>query len=134
MLPMAGCGESDQLSSPSANRLRALATVYLDYAAVNGTGPANERQLHKHVSNVPGFLLDEVGVNPEAGAAAFVSERDGEAFVIRYGIGISQALGTEAPVIAYEKTGKDGTRFVAFANGDVNCVDEVAAKELMHGK
>jgi hypothetical protein len=133
MPPMAGCGDSD-LSSPSANRLRVLAAVYLDYAAAKGTGPENEKQLHKHVRNVPGFLFDAAGVSPDAEADAFVSERDGETFVIRYGVGISQAPGDDAPVIAHEKTGKDGTRFVAFANGDVNCVDEVAAKELMHGK
>ena len=133
-ISVAGCGNSDDLSSPAANRLRTLATVYLDYAVAKGTGPANEQQLHKHVQSVPGFLLEAGGVNPKAGSAAFVSERDGEQFVVRYGVGISQAEGDEAPIIAYEKTGKDGTRFVAFANGKVDCIDDIAAMELMHEK
>jgi hypothetical protein len=133
VLPTAGCGESE-LSSPSANRLRALTAVYLDFAAAKGTGPTSEQQLRNHVENVPGFLLDAAGVASDVGRTGFVSERDGESFVIRYGIGVSQAPGNEAPVIAYEKTGKDGKRFVAFANGDVSCMDEVAAKELMHEK
>lgn len=82
---------------------------------------------------MPAFLSAECRVKPRAGGSAFISERDGEPFVIRYGVGISQAKGDAKPIIACEKKGKDGTRYVAFANGDVDCVDEVAARELMQG-
>jgi hypothetical protein len=131
LLLAAGCNDSAELSSPTAKRLRVLATAYLDYAVAKGTGPENQKQLQGHLRNVPGFLLEAGGVSPETGQAAFVSQRDGEPFVIQYGIGV--ACGSEAPPIACERTGKDGTRLVAFANGQVACVEEVAAKELMHG-
>jgi hypothetical protein len=77
-------------------------------------------------------MLEAGGINPKAEPASFVSERDGEQFVVRYGVGVSQAKDNEAPIIAYEKTGKDGTRLVAFANGKVDCMEDVAAMELMH--
>ena len=112
--------------------MRGLTAVYLDFAVAKGKGPANEQQLRKHIRNVPAFLIEASGIDPRSSAAAFVSERDGEPLVIRYGVGISQQKGSIAPVIACEKKGKDGTRFVAFANGHVDCLDEVAAKELMH--
>jgi hypothetical protein len=128
-----GCDRSDSLSSPTALQLQDLATVYIDYAVAKGAGPANEQQLRKHVGNVPAFLM--VSKDSKVGTATpnYVSKRDGEPFVIRYGVGFCPAEGDDAPVIACERSGKDGTRLVAYANGEVACLDEVAARELMHG-
>jgi hypothetical protein len=129
-LVAAGCDQSAELSSPTAERLRTLTYAYLDYAVAKGAGPANEQQLRAHLRNVPAFVLEAGGVSPEAGPSAFVSERDRQPFVFHYGLGVS--CGPEADVIACEQRGKGGVRLVAYTNGKVDCVDDVAAKELMH--
>jgi hypothetical protein len=125
----AGCGQTAELSSPTAQRLRALVYAYLDYAVAKGAGPANEEQLQAHLKNVPGFVLEAGGLSLEQGQTAFVSERDGQPFLIRYGLGVS--CGSEAEVIACEHSGKGGKRLVAYTNGKVDCVEKVAAKELV---
>jgi hypothetical protein len=126
-----GCG-ADELASPTAARLKGLATVYLDYAVPkNGKGPANEQVLRKHMRSLPDFVLRTNGVDPEALDALFVSERDGEPFVVLYGISISGMSGTKAPLLAHEKTGKGGKRLIVFANTKVELVDDARLQELM---
>jgi hypothetical protein len=125
----AGCDQSAELSSPTAERLRVLTYAYLDYAVAKGAGPANEEQLRAHLRNVPAFVLEAGGMSAATATAAFVSERDGQPFVFHYGLGIS--CGPQAEMLAYEQRGKEGFRLVAYTNGKVDCVDDVAAKELM---
>jgi hypothetical protein len=126
-----GCG-SNELDSPTANKLRGLAKLYLDCAvSKSGPGPANEEEFKKHLRRLEGFVLKMNGVDPAALDEAFVSERDGEPFVIRYGVSIGHISGTSAPLVAHEKTGKNGKRLVAFANAKVEAVDEARFQELM---
>lgn len=126
----AGCGSND-LESSTAVRLRALATLYLDYAVPkNGKGPANEREFKKHLRGLPAFVLEMNGLDANTLDTAFVSERDGEPLVIHYGLSITQISGTSAPPLAHEKTGKNGKRLVAFANTKVELVDESRLQEL----
>jgi hypothetical protein len=132
VLVAAGCNDSAELTSPTAKRLRMLMNAYLDYAVAKGAGPANQSQLQAHLANVPGFLLAAGGISPETKDEAFRSPRDGEPFIIQYGLGVTCA--GDAPPIACERTGRDGTRWAAFANGKIARIDEVAAKELMQGK
>src|SRR6478672_11820177 len=113
-ISLAGCSRSDPLKSPTAARLKGLATMYLDYAAAKGGGPPSEAEFKKHLHRGEKFVLQGNGVDPNAIDATFVSERDKEPFVVLYGVGISQISGTSAPVVAYEKTGVAGKRLVAF--------------------
>ncbi|HEX2473540.1 MAG TPA: hypothetical protein VHK01_02270, partial [Lacipirellulaceae bacterium] len=53
----------------------------------------------------------------------FISERDGEPYVIFYG---QRPAGVAADVVAYERTGVDGKRFVGDSVGGVGEVDEQA--------
>jgi hypothetical protein len=125
-----GCG-SDELSSPTAARLRGLATLYMDCAvARNGKGPASEQDFKKHLKNLPDHVLSSNGLDPRATDAAFVSLRDEEPFVVLYGITITRISATSAPLVAHEKTGRNGKRLVAFANGKVDHVDEARLQEL----
>jgi hypothetical protein len=124
MLSANGCAQSDPLASPNAVTLRRVACVYLDYAAAKGGGPANDAQLLAHAKNVALFDPLATGSDPLAGDAPLISQRDGEALVIRYGVRVSLARGLNAPPIAFENSGMNGTRLVAFANGKVACVDE----------
>jgi hypothetical protein len=129
ILAATGCNESSELSSPAARRLHVLATVYLDYAAAKGSGPANRQQLEAHFQNAPAFLLSGEDVAANDGNTAFTSPRDGEPFLISYGKQF--AFRDNAPIIACERTGKDGTRLAAYANGRIDLIDESAAQELL---
>ena len=126
----AGCG-SDARKSPTPGKLKALGNFYLEYAASNrNKGPANEQAFKRHLRGAPDFVLKNAGLDPGAIDAAFVSDRDQEPFVILYGIQISQISGTSGPLIAYEKTGKNGKRLVGFANGKAELVDDARLEEL----
>jgi len=129
-----GCG-SDELNSSTAVKLKALGTLYLDYAvAKRGQGPSSEKVLKSHMRSLPDFVLQMNGVDPGGIDAVFVSDRDQESFVVLYGITISGVSGTSAPLIAYEKTGKKGKRLVVFANTKVAYVDESQLPGLMSAK
>jgi hypothetical protein len=131
---MAGCGGPDPLKSPAAARLKGLATMYLDFAAAQGTGPPNEEAFRKHLKKVERFVLEMNGVDPKAIDDSFISPRDKQPFVIIYGVGIGQISGTSAPVVAYEKTGVNGRRLVAFANTKLDHVDDARLEELKSKK
>jgi hypothetical protein len=126
-----GCG-ADELNSPTANRLRGLARVYLDYAVPrNGKGPESEEALKQHMRALPDFVLQTNGIDPGAIDAAFRSERDGEPFVVRYGTSIGTISGNSTVVVAHEKTGKKGKRLVVFVSGKVELADEARLQQLI---
>lgn len=127
-----GCNESPELTSPAARRLQALSTTYLDYAAARGAGPSSRQQLQAHFQNVPGHILSAAEVSPKEAGAVLISPRDGQPFIIRYGVGLS--IGTNVSMIACERSGRDGTRLAAYADGRIALVGDDAAKELMQGE
>jgi hypothetical protein len=131
---IAGCGGSDALNSPTAQRLRALANMYLNYAAARGGGPDSEQTFKKYVRSADRIVLDMNGIDPNAIDTLFVSERDQQPFVVNYGVAITRISGTSAPLVAYEKTGKNGMRLVAYANTKVEHVNEAKLQELISAK
>ena len=124
-----GCNESDPLTAVTVSRLKDIATVYLDYAAAKGAGPLSVNQLHQHMQNTAGFKLS-TRPHENGDTAIFKSARDGQPFVIRYGVNVCQDPGSTAPPIAFEREGRDGTRYVALANGEVTSIAEEVASEL----
>jgi hypothetical protein len=133
-LAAAGCG-GDELNSPTAIKLKGLANYFLDYAASQGgKGPPNEQALKKHLRSFPADVLHANGVDPAAIDGLFVSDRDGEPFVVLYGTGIGRISGTSAPLVAHEKTGKNGKRLVVFANTKVELADDARLQELIAAK
>jgi hypothetical protein len=124
-----GCSKTDQRDLQTADRLRIIVAAYLDYAVAKGTGPTNELQLRKHLSRTLAFVAAKSqGLDD---ATLLLSGRDGKPFAIEYGLQVSLAPGTRAAPIAYEQQGEEGTRFVAFANGVVDCVDETTIQPLL---
>jgi hypothetical protein len=125
-----GCG-SDEVNSPTAVKLRGLANLYLDYAvARNGQGPAGEQAFRKHIRGMPDFVVKNNGLDPDSLDSAFVSQRDQEPFVVRYGTRITDLRGDSRQVIAHEKSGKNGKRLVVYASTRVDLVDEARLQEL----
>jgi hypothetical protein len=134
LVAASGCG-SNELESPTAMKMKALANFYLEYAvAQKGKGPANEAALKKHIRSVPDFILKTNGVDPSGVDALFTSERDQEPFVVAYAGAISRISGDSTQVIAHEKTGKNGKRLVVYASAKVDLVDEARLKELTGAK
>ena len=131
LILVAGCGGVNELDSPTAAKLKALGNFYLEHAASHGKrGPADEKEFKKHLRGAPDFILKNYGLDPDNIDAAFMSERDQEPFVVFYGQGIGSVSGHSAPLVAHEKTGKNGRRLVAFANGKVDLVDDARLEEL----
>ncbi|MBA4068220.1 MAG: hypothetical protein C0501_31865 [Isosphaera sp.] len=131
VLAVPGCG-SDDLDSPTAARLRAVGNMYLDYAvAKKGQGPDAEGPFKAHIRGKPDQVLAPAGIDRKEVDGLFASDRDGEPFVVLYGRKIAGVSGTDAPVVAHEKTGKGGRRLVVFANGKVELADESRLKELL---
>jgi len=130
----AGCRRSDPLASPAAARLRGLAMIYLNHAAAKGSGPPSETVFRQYSHSLDGITLQMAGVDPKSIDDTFVSLRDNEPFVVLWGVGISQLSGKSAPLIAYEKTGVNGKRLVAYANTKLEHVDEERFQELMQAQ
>jgi hypothetical protein len=132
LIAAAGCGSDDELKSPTAKRLRGIATYYLDLTfARNGAGPVSEQELKKHMRRQERSDLASNGIDPQSiDSTLFVSERDGEPFVVLYGQSIRQVTATTAPLVAHEKTGKDGKRLAVLANNKVFLVDAAGLEAL----
>lgn len=109
----AGCTSSSAPNFADANRtnIQKLKNAYMMYMNDHGfTGPEDEAALKSYLRENPAakIRLGRMGVNPEDIDSIFTSERDGEPFVIRWGV-----KGLADHAIVFEKTGVDGKRFVA---------------------
>ena len=69
-------------------------------------------------------------VDPGNLDALFVSDRDGQPFVVRYGV--SGGLGATDAVI-FEQQGRNGKRQVGFTDGTVEEVDSARYDQLLQG-
>lgn len=135
LVAVAGCGP-DELESPAAKKLKGIANQYLDFAANTSDkrGPANEQAFKRRLSSHPDFVLNDQGFDPKNIDAAFVSDRDGEPFVILYGLTLGGINAKEAPLVAHEKKGRNGRFLVGLFNGKVRLVDEAGLQELKNPK
>jgi len=131
-LTLSGCSGSDELNTPTAARLRGIAPYYLDLTfARNGKGPANEHELKRHLRKQERTDLISNGIDPQTiDSTLFVSDRDQEPFVVLYGQSITRITADSAPLVAYEKTGKDGKRIAVLANSKLRLVDEAGLQAL----
>lgn len=118
-----GCHRTDELNSSTAKRLRILAAIYGDYAAATGKGPLDTSQLLAHAINLEPFVTEALTLGDEI-IGNFHSDRDGEPFVIRFGVPASELSGGSRTIIAYERFGSDGRRLVTNLNGVVECLDD----------
>ena len=134
LLALPGCG-SDELDSPTAKKLKSLSSLYLEFVAGrNGEGPKDEKHFKMFMAAVPEQSLSAMRLQRGDLEGLFTSERDGQPFEIVYGLRITRINGEEAPVVAHEKTGKDGKKLVGFANGKVDLVSEDRLRELLAAK
>jgi hypothetical protein len=112
-------------SSPTAKEvdagdvsgLRKIASAYGRATAKNGRPPGKPSDLQPFLPE--GDDVDQLLVSP----------RDGQPYVIFWGVNPRTEQAGESPVvIGYEKVGKDGTRFVFHSLGVVSMTDAEFAK------
>jgi len=115
-----GCsGSTESARQRESSHLRALVTFF-NYAATKlGHRPANEAELKSFIAANGAQTLETSHISNAD--ELFVSERDGEPFVVLYGPAPS---GPARDVIAYERTGVGGHRLVAYSIGAIGEVDE----------
>jgi hypothetical protein len=120
-----GCSESTVPNDDDGEKLRQLTILYAQFAVTNeDTGPADEAEFKQFISQRPG----EIDIEP-----MFMSERDGQPFVILYGKKLTNSYGSSGPpdVVIYEEVGVGGKRYLGAAGGEVGIVDEAKFKELV---
>ena len=109
-------------AGPDVESLKAVAELYAQYAASHqGKPPANEAELRKFLATLESQARAAGAAGPARGTrfdAYFVSTRDGQPFVIRYGTPVSYDP-KSAEVLAAEAAGVGGKRLVAYSNGTV---------------
>ena len=135
-LALAGCNGADAESMIAASNdtnVKRLATLYSIFHNKNNLkGPKNEEQLREFIESQDANRLKRGGIDATKLDELFVSERDGEPFVIRYRVN-TVVFGPPLPVV-FEATGIDGMRQVGFCNGLMQEVDEEEYDRLMAGK
>ena len=127
---LAGCGGKPEVPvGDAAEKIRKLALAYVEYASTNnGRGPADKEALAK-------FLQRQNQISTEEADAFFVSPRDNQPYIIRWGeTPMGQPVGGRPPkpnIIIFENTGADGTRYVADGRLSVKELSEEAFSQAV---
>lgn len=145
LLTASGCGRGTPPPSPPTpeTTIAVLGRLYGGYASQHdGVGPADEAAFRAFLESLPDAQRKGMGV--EDVAAALVSPRDGQPYVILGGIdsrepvaatpqaGVGQPVGPQQkgllgqPVVIHEQTGQDGKRLVATGFGTSAELDAAA--------
>jgi hypothetical protein len=132
-LSLPGCSSKDpatRIGEMNDTRIKQLANLYMAHQMRNGSnGPKDQTAFKSFVQNgMAPHRLEMMRVDPAKVDELFVSERDGQPFIIKYGQ--SGGIMSKLPVV-FEKEGQDGTRQVAFTNGQVEDVDGARYQELL---
>ncbi len=129
-----GCsGRGDNIERENST-LKPLVIAYGQYIASHrGTPPANEEEFRAHLN----ASWDQIKEFQQVKSVdeLFISNRDKQPYVVLYGVVTGPPGPGGQPVIAYEKVGVGGKRFIASSLGAVDEVDEAKFKELVpnHG-
>lgn len=129
---VAGCGGSAAQKAEEASTLKPLMVLYGRYVGQHrGKPPADEAEFRKYVEAQSPQDLANIGVTDPA--KLWVSSRDSQPYVIRYGAVTGPPGPAGMPVVAYEAKGSGGKRYVASSLGAVDEVDEARFRELVPG-
>jgi hypothetical protein len=90
----------------------------------------SQEDYKRHIGNLDPAMRDRVmqGADVSNVDELFISERDGQPYVIFYG---QPPTGVANDVVGYEQTGVDGKRYVGFGLSGVSEVDEQRFNELV---
>jgi hypothetical protein len=128
-----GCSSKDpasRIGEMNDTRIKQLANLYMAHQMRNGSnGPKDQPAFKSFIQNgMAPHRLEMMRVDPAKVDDLFVSERDGQPFIVKYG----QSGGTMSKLpVVFEMEGQGGSRQVAFTNGQVEDVDEARYQELL---
>lgn len=126
LLAVLGCtGEDGSAPVAESRRLRTVTTFYTAMQSKQGRAPTNEQEFKTFISQNGGPMLEQAGV--ASVDELFVSERDGQPFVVLY----KPSTAVQSDVIAHEGAGVNGKRLVAHSMGAIEEVDETRFRELV---
>ncbi len=121
------------IADANDSNVKRLATMYSFFHTLNKfKGPKDEAELRSFIEAQDPKRLSLADIDATKLDELFVSERDGEPFVVRYGVD-TIIRGPSLPVI-FESLGVDGTRQVGFCNGSMKEVDNEEYDRLLAGK
>jgi hypothetical protein len=112
-----GCGGSTTsgvTQTSTKTRIESLYNLYKSYIDVKKKSPPNEQALRDHYKELTEQQLDEMLISRDL-EAIFVSDRDNQPFQVAYGQNLNP--GGEPVAVIYEKTGANGTKYVALSIG-----------------
>lgn len=123
LLALIGCGPSETQTVSEDSHIKSITVMYGQYLAANkGRPPVDEKAFKSFLEQTIKSRQMQTTVSEW-----MKSPRDNEEYGVRYG-----TLGnSDKGVFIYEKKGKNGKRFVGFATGAVEEVDEARFKELV---
>lgn len=130
-----GCLQQDPASRIAAandSNIRRLGNLYQAFRLrKDNQGPKDEAELKDFLhQEMPPTKLERMQIDPNNIEALFSSDRDGQPFVIRYGV--NGGLGSTDAVV-FEKQGRGGKKQVGFTNGTVETVDDARYDQLLQG-
>lgn len=127
----AGCRHQGAAElAPAESNVKNIAIFYGRYMSQNrGQTPPDEEALKKFIASHPATELADLKITDVE--PLFVSPRDQQPYVVLYGVKLPPPSPTGSPVIAYEKDGVGGRRFVAFANAGVEELDDARFGQLV---
>lgn len=128
---LAGCSHREE-AAREISTLKPLVILYGQYVGQHrGQPPASEAEFKKFVETQGAATLQSFGVT-EPGDV-WISSRDGQPYVILYGPVAGPPGPGGQPVVAYEREGVGGKRYVASNLGAVEEVDETQFRQLVPG-
>jgi hypothetical protein len=129
-LAVAGCGKSGVEASEGEKRIRALGMMYLRYSTNNIGRKQSVEQFKQFIKKVPANELEPFGIQAADVDPLFVSPRDGQPYVIRFGAPLAPpSPSAPATVVIYEAAGAGGKRLTFDAVGGVADLDEAAFRQ-----
>jgi len=133
MLSGCGGGAESMIAKANDSNVKRLATMYNFFHLMNNfKGPKDEAELKSFIEAQDPKRLRLADIDPAKLDSLFVSERDKEPFVIRYGID-TVIRGPALPVV-FESVGSEGLRQVGFCNGAMQEVGNEDYDRFMAGE
>ena len=127
-----GCADrvTAEVAAKNDSNIKRLVNLYWGYQFLHGwQGPKDQQALKDFVKQgkLPAKNFQMMGIDPEKLDSIFISERDGQPFKVKYGVG--GGIGVVAPIV-FEKVGYGGKKQVGFLTPIVEEVDDSRYNEL----